>query len=103
MEHIRPGVMDVDVVVSVRASVKEPVKVSYQYENEERGRRMAPVVIVRSMIDLAAGASQVVHVHGSINLGEYVSRRHRPSAVVVTIALGKRRPVTATLPVILGD
>lgn len=57
-----PDVVDVDVTVSASVSVKEPVEISYQYE--EGGRRAPAVVLTRSMINLAPGASQVVH--GSI-------------------------------------
>lgn len=94
-----PDVVDVDVTVSASVSVKEPVEITYQYE--EKGRRTAPVVLARSMIDLALGASQVVH--GSINLNDYLEHHHRPEAIRVTTTLGKRRSVTANLPVVLGD
>jgi hypothetical protein len=60
----RPHMVDLDVTIAAGVALKEPVEVSYQYE--AKGRVTAPKTIVRSSIDLAPGAFQVLH--GSINV-----------------------------------
>lgn len=94
-----PDMVDVDVTVAAEVALKEPVEVSYQYE--AKGRLTAPKKIVRSLIDLAPGATQVLH--GSINVMGYISHLNRPKFVRVTTRIGKRPPVTADLPFVLGD
>jgi hypothetical protein len=94
-----PDTVDVDVTVAAGGSLKEPVEVSYQYE--AKGRLTAPKTIVRSVIDLAPGATQVLH--GSINVMGYISHLNRPKFVRVTTRIGKRPAVTAELPFVLGD
>jgi hypothetical protein len=94
-----PEVVDVDVTVTVQAAVKEPVEVSYQYE--EKGRLTAPVTLVRSGIDLAPGAAQVLH--GSINLYDYIKHEHFPKFIKITARIGKQPPVTAKLPIVLEE
>jgi hypothetical protein len=95
-----PDVVDVDVTVTAGVALKEPIEVSYQYE--AKGRLTAPKRIISGVIDLAPGASQVLH--GSINVMGYLSETHRrPRFVKVTAKVGRAPPVTAQLPFVLGD